>query len=103
MTLTDDPLVTGTTTVKAIHLTELRTAANALRASAGLGPITFTDPSAGPATTIRKVHIEELRSAVLTARAILGLPTLSFADAPLTAGTTPVKALHFQQLRDALK
>jgi hypothetical protein len=102
-TFADDPLVAGTTTIKAIHITELRTAANALRVTAGLTPVTFTDSALGPATMIRKVHIEELRSAILEARAIVRLPSLFFADAPLTAGTTPVKAMHIQQLRDALK
>ncbi len=63
----------------------------------------FTDSSLGPATIIRKVHIEELRSAILEARAIVRLPSLLFADAPLTVGSTPVKAVHIQQLRDALK
>jgi hypothetical protein len=100
---TDDPLVAGTTPFKAIHLTELRTAANALRVSAGLGTVTFTDPSVGPTTNIRTLHVEELRSAILQARGILGLPVVSFTDAPLTIGATPMKALHFQQLRDALK
>lgn len=102
-TFSDDPLVAGTTTVKAIHLAELRTAVNALRSTAGLAPATFTDPSLGLGSSIRKVHIEELRAAILTARAALGLSMPLFADPTLTAQSTPVKALHIQQLRTALK
>ncbi|HEX3067832.1 MAG TPA: Ig-like domain repeat protein [Thermoanaerobaculia bacterium] len=102
-TFSDDPLVAGTTLVKAIHLTQLRTAVNALRSTAGLLPATFTDPSLGIGSGIRKVHIDELRAAIVAARTTLGLSTLSFADPTLTAQSTLVKALHIQQLRTALK
>ena len=101
-TFTDDPLVPGTTLIKAIHINELRTAANALRASAGLAPATFTDAIVA-GTIIRKVHVEELRSAILEARTAAHLPFTIFADTPLTVGSTAVKAMHIQQLRDALK
>jgi hypothetical protein len=40
---TDDPVVARSTVIKAVHLTELRTAVNAVRAAAGLSPATFTD------------------------------------------------------------
>jgi hypothetical protein len=102
-TFSDDPLVAGTTKVKAVHLTELRTAANALRSTAGLAAASFTDPSLSVGSNIRKVHIEELRAAIVAARTALGLSTLSFADPTLTAQSTPIKALHIQQLRTALK
>jgi hypothetical protein len=102
-TFSDDPLVVGTTRVKAVHLTELRTAVNALRSTAGLSPATFTDPSLGIGSGIRKVHIEELRAAIVAARTALGLSMLSFADPSLTAQSTSVKALHIQQFRAALR
>jgi hypothetical protein len=102
-TFTNDPLVAGTTPVKAVHLTELRTAVNALRSTAGLAAATFTDPSLGAGSSIRKVHIDELRAAILAARSALGLSMTSFADSTLTAQSTPIKALHIQQLRTALK
>jgi hypothetical protein len=102
-TFSDDPLVAGTTRVKAVHLTELRMAVNALRSMAALSPATFTDSSLAPGSSIRKVHIEELRAAILPARAALGLSMLTFADPTLTAQSTPIKALHLQQLRAALK
>ena len=43
---TDDPLAQSITPVKAIHITELRTAVSAVRVLAGLAPFTFTDGSA---------------------------------------------------------
>lgn len=101
---TDDPVVAGTTAVKAVHLTQLRTAANALRVSAGLAPATFTDPvvNAG-STATRKVHIDELRAAIVAARAALAISPASFTDPTLTVNTTLVKATHIQQLRTAVK
>jgi hypothetical protein len=102
-TFTDDPLVAGTTRVKVVHLTELRTAVNALLSTAGLPSATFTDPSPGAGSSIRKVHIEELRSSILAARSALGLSMLLFADPTLTTQSTPIRALHLQQLRAALK
>jgi hypothetical protein len=99
---TDDPLVAGTTVVKAVHLTELRQAVNAFRAAAGLPAASFTDPAL-TSTAIRAVHVEELRSALASARAALGLPTTALTDSILTAGATTIKAAHVQELRDAVK
>src|SRR5205085_6703602 len=45
---TDDPITVGATVIKAIHLTELRSAVNIVRAAAGIGAFSFTDtPAAG--------------------------------------------------------
>jgi hypothetical protein len=97
---TDDPLVPGITVIKAIHLTQLRQAVNAVRAAAGLPAETWTDPS--PAgVRIRAVHIQELREALTPALTILG-KTATYTDPVLSAGT-PVKAIHFQQIRNLTK
>src|SRR5262245_23354890 len=40
---TDDPLVAGSTVVKAVHVTELRIAVNAVRAAAGLSAANWTN------------------------------------------------------------
>jgi hypothetical protein len=97
---TDDPASTGVV-VKTSHLTELRSAVNALRAAAGQGAVAFTDPS--PAgVPIRAVHIQELRTAVAAARSAIGASTFVFTDPGLGTGTT-VRALHVQDLRNAVK
>ena len=97
---TDDPLVAGTTVVKATHLVELRTAVNQARAHAGLPAATWTDdPVQATVTSIRAVHITELRARLDQARATLGLSAASYTDPTLTAGTTTVKAAHLQELR----
>lgn len=99
---TDDPLVAGSTVVKAVHLTELRTAVNAFRAAAALPPFVFTDSNpAGLA--IRALHISELRTALNGARSAIGLGAISFTDPTLTAGSTIVKAVHDQEIREAVK
>jgi hypothetical protein len=97
---TDDPLVVSATKVKAVHLTELRQAANAMRATAGLGATTFTD--AVP-TVVKAVHIQELRNAIAPARAALGLPVVVYTDPTPVGGTTLVKAAHLTQLRSSVK
>ena len=99
---TEDPLIVRSTVVKAAHLTELRTAVNAIHLTAGLGPITVTDSSAA-GVRIKAVHILELRSALDASRSMLGLTAITYTDSTLPAGTTIVKAVHFQQLRDGVK
>lgn len=102
MIFTDDPLSVGGTPVKAVHLAELRQAVNALRAAAGLGAASFTDPLlAGIA--VRATHMTELRNALAPARATLGLPPSTFTDPTLVIGSTRVKALHVTELRAGVK
>jgi hypothetical protein len=98
---TDDPLVAAGTKIKALHLAELRTAVNAMRALAGIGAFAFTDPS--PAgVKVKAIHGNELRTALNAARATLLLPALSFTNT-LTTGVTKVRALDFTELRNGVK
>jgi len=93
---TDSPLTAGTT-VKAVHLAQLRTAVNAVRALASLSASSFTD-AASSGTTIKAVHLTELRAALDAARTALALSTGGYTDAA-PAGLK-VKATHFSELRD---
>jgi hypothetical protein len=95
-TIFTDPSLVAGIAIKATHLSQLRTAVNAVRALAGLGAFTFT----GPATTgtiISATHVSELRSALDAARNTLGFPTGGHTDNSL--GGVVVKAVHFQELR----
>jgi hypothetical protein len=83
-------------------VTEIRQAVNAMRATAGLGAASFTDASlAGVA--VKATHIQELRTALNQARTTLGLSAITFTDPTLTAGTSIVRAAHFQELRSGVK
>jgi hypothetical protein len=98
---TDDVLTVGSSVIRAAHITELRTRINTQRVRFGLTAFTFTDGSlTGIVATT--VHVTELRTALQQAYTQASLPAVSFTDTPLVAGTTRIKALHIQELRDAL-
>jgi hypothetical protein len=63
---TDDPLSAGTTPIKAVHLTELRTAIDTLRGRAGLGPGTYANDHTITAgvTPVKAVHLNEACTAL---------------------------------------
>jgi hypothetical protein len=102
MLFTDDPL-TGGTIAKAVHVTQLRTAVNAMRAAAGLSAQAFTDAGLASGAPINAVHLTELRSALDQARATIGLGSISYTDPTIAAQSTRVKAAHFTELRNGVK
>lgn len=86
--------------VKRVHITQLRTAVNAVRALAGVGAGSYTG-TAAVGTPVLAVHITELRSALNTGRGALGLTTGGYTDASLTGMV--IKAVHVQQLREGVR
>jgi hypothetical protein len=97
---TDDPLVPGVTVIRAIHLAQLRTAVNAVRALAGLGAGSYTD-AATAGVPIKAVHINELRTNLDQAMSALGLATGGYSRT-IAAGVL-IKAVDFQELRNRVK
>jgi hypothetical protein len=94
----DDPVVAKSTTVREVHITQLRTAIDLVRSAGGLG-------SYGYSTLTSRVlvsDITELRTALSLALSALSMPTPSFADPTLSHGMV-IRAVHVQQLRDATK
>jgi RHS repeat-associated protein len=87
--------------MKLEHLTELRSAVNALRSHAGLPAASFTaDPN--PVrfiTQVRADHILQLRAALEPARQNLGLSIGGYAHSNLQTGD-PIFAIDFQELRN---
>ena len=98
---TNDPLAIGSTVVKAIHINELRQAVSAMRLTAALPATTFTG-SISVTTTIQAIHINQLRSALSEARAAFALGSV-YTDDPVVAGSTAIKSIHVQEIRDAVK
>lgn len=93
-----DSALTGAV-IKAAHITELRTAVNAMRAAAGLTEA-FTGSAVTAGMLVARAHLVDLRTALDAARTAIGLPAIIYADPTITAGTTLVKAVHLTQLRD---
>jgi chitodextrinase len=98
---TDDTITTGVTEMKAAHVTELRTAVNAVRALAGLSAASWTNSSLTNAT-IYAVDVSELRTKLGEALPILALTTPSYTDTSLVTGTT-IKKAHIEELRNRVK
>ena len=99
----DDPLRSGVTPVRAVHLLELRARVDGLRRRAGLGAFGWTDATITPGVTpARAVHVTELRKALSAAYAAAGRPAPGYTDPVVTAGATPLRALHLQELRAAV-
>lgn len=99
MLFTDDPLIAGTV-IKAIHLSQLRTAVNYVRQLAGSGPMIFTD-SASAGVTVKVIHLTEMRSALDTALGTLTIGTTPYTDT--SPSGVVIKAIHFQEIRNRLQ
>jgi hypothetical protein len=51
--------------IKAVHVTQLRTALNQARSALGVPPIVYTDPTITPSTMVVKAsHLTDLRNGV---------------------------------------
>jgi large repetitive protein len=99
-----DPAPTTATKIKAIHITQLRTAVNSVRTAAGLPAATFTDPTLTAfSTKLEAAHISELRTALNAARSTLALSAITYTDPTLTAGSTKAKLAHVTQLRTGVQ
>jgi hypothetical protein len=99
---TDDPLVGSFTPIKAVHLTQLRSAINAVRAAAGLPAMVFSS-SMAIGLPIRAAHVSELRSSLDAARTALGLSVPAYPDTVLGVGTARVRGVHISSLRDGVR
>ena len=99
---TDDPLVAGSTTIKAVHVMELRSRIDALRARAHLSPYGWTDPSlTATPTAVKALHVAEMRAALNEAYVASGRSAPSYTDTPVVVGD-PIRAVHISDLRNAV-
>jgi hypothetical protein len=98
---TDDPLSAGTL-IKAVHITELRSRIDAIRAARGLPAFSYGDPTLTVGSTVvRAVHITDLRTALSQAYVAAGSTPPTYTDPSLAAGV-PVKVAHIAELRAAI-
>jgi hypothetical protein len=98
---TDNPLISGSSVIRAVHITELRSRISAVRAAKGLGAFSWTDPTLTPASSVIKaVHITDLRAALAQAYTASGSPLPTYTD-PSLSGVN-AKVVHIAQLRTAV-
>jgi len=100
---TDNPLTPGLHVMRAVHITELRTRINALRAIRGLPAAVWTDvtPLSG-STAIKAIHLTQLRLALNAVYSALGRTPPTYTDPTLVPGSTVIKVAHIAELRAAV-
>jgi uncharacterized repeat protein (TIGR03803 family) len=99
---TDEPLSSNVSVIRAVHITELRTRINAVRAARGLAGYEFQDPTlVSGMTMIRAQHIQDLRAALHQAYVAAGVTPPTYSDPSLTTGTVAM-AVHIAELRSAV-
>ncbi len=99
---TDNVLAAGSSTIRAVHISELRTRIDAARVRLGLLPFAWTDPvlTAGT-TTLRARHFIDLRAALAQAYSRANLTPPSCTDPNLGPGTA-IRVAHIVEMRDAV-
>lgn len=100
---TDPALSAGVTLIKAVHITELRTAVNLVRAAAGIGAGAFGETITAGVTPARASHIDELRQFLDFARinANVGKSAAVYSRPTLTPGSTVITIADITELRAA--
>jgi hypothetical protein len=88
--------------IKAVHMSELRVAVNAMRLAAGLTSQPFTPLTAG-VSVVKAEDIREMRRGLNQARAWIGLPPMVYVDPGIAARTRTIKSRHIYDLRIAVK
>lgn len=94
-----DTLVSGTTVIKAVHFSELKSRINAQRVRCGLGQAPFFAITPG-VTIVTESHVTQFRTALNEAYTACSLAPPSYTD-PSLAGVM-IKAVHIDELRAAV-
>jgi hypothetical protein len=100
ISFTDDTLTAASTLVKRNHLTELRQAVDAVRATANLPAASWAEAITAGVTLVKASHIQELRTNLDAARSALQLPACSYTSIAIG---DPIQKVHFEQLRQCVK
>ena len=100
---TDPTITANSTTIRKVHIDELRSAIDTRRIDAGLTNYSWTDPTiTANSTTIRKVHIDELRTAITGVYSACGQVAPAWTDSTITANSTKIRKVHIDELRSAV-
>lgn len=102
--IVDDPTGVNVTKVKSAHVTELRTAVNAVRGLAGLANAGWTHPAA-TGDAIYADDVRDLRSALDEALVALAIQTSTYTDSSLAGAPngTLIRKTHITELRERTK
>jgi YD repeat-containing protein len=102
--IVDDPSGVNVTKVKSAHITELRTAVDAVRSLAGWGAASWTNPAAA-GDFIYKEDVRDLREKLDEALVQLAIQISTYTDSPLVGGSngTPIRKTHITELRERTK
>jgi glucose/arabinose dehydrogenase len=98
---TDPSLTPGASSIRAVHISELRTRIDALRIAAGLPAYGWTDAELPPLTVVKAVHLAELRTALGQAYTA-NQRTLQLTTDPGSLLGLPIRAAHILELREAV-
>ena len=97
----DDPLSADASTIKAVHITELRSRIDVTRAALLLGPYPYAGAIVPGTSLINAQHIVELRTALDQAYTTNGAMPPAYTD-PVLASGMPIRAVHLTELRAAV-
>ena len=93
---TDATLTAQGTAIKAVHITDLRSAIDTLRTRNGLSAFAYTDATLTPGSTVvKRIHLTELGTALRE----MG----PFTDPAIVVGQTVITATHLNELRKAVR
>jgi hypothetical protein len=101
---TDPTLTAETSSIKAAHVTDLRSAIDSLRLHRGLTAFAWTDAVITvESTTVKVVHFTDLRTALAAVYTAAGVPQPVYTDPSLVAEITVVKVAHVDEIRAAVR
>jgi RHS repeat-associated protein len=102
VTIADDPTGSTVTTMKAAHITELRSAVNAVRSLAGMSAAGWTNPTLTPGVSVISADdVRDVRAKLDEALTALGIQTSGYTDQTLAGAPngTLIKGAHLRELR----
>jgi M6 family metalloprotease-like protein len=99
---TDPVLTPRVTWIKAVHITELRSAIATLRNHFQLAAATWTDPDLTGGKPITAIHLTELREALRAVYQKIGRTPPSYAHATITPRSTSITAADIAEIRVAI-